>query len=304
MVRYSIGKVKNRVGRALFEWRCEGIRSLPPIQLRPGPVTLISLVSGRDVTLYLFALRSFYRFLPGAGVVVVDDGSLSDSGRATIAASVPGVEFVGLSSIETGACPRGACWERLCEVLDRCRLGYVIQMDSDTVCLREPLEVLQAIKENRPCLRGTGNGRSIGPVSEASALAKLMASGHVQPAAERLLETLDGAASLRYVRACAAFAGFAQGGASRADAGRFSAAMAEKLGTRWTEWGTEQVTSNFLLANMPGAAVLPFPKYASVEPGLALDDCAVIHFLGTWRWNAGRYRRFAAKLLDEWRREA
>ncbi len=296
--------VKGRIGRALFEWRCEGVKGLPPIQLRPGPVTLLSLVSGRDVTLYLFALRSFYRYLPGASVVVVDDGTLGDSGRATIAASAPGVEFAAISSIQTGLCPRGACWERLCEVLDRCRDNYVVQLDSDTICLHEPTEVLQAIKEDRPFLLGTSDGQEISSVARASARARLMASGHVQPAAERLLETLEDSASLCYVRGCAAFAGFAKGAASRADAERFSAAMAERLGRRWTEWGTEQVTSNFLLANVQGTIVLPFPKYASAEPGLPLDDCSMIHFLGTWRWNAGHYRRFAGRLLDEWRRES
>ena len=296
--------VKERIGRALFESRCKAVGSLPPIKLRPGPVTLLSLVSGRDVTLYLFALRSFYRYLSGAGVVVIDDGTLGDSGRATIAASAPGVEFVDISSIRTGACPTGACWERLCEVLDRCRLSYVIQMDSDTVCLREPTEVLLAIQENRPFLLGTGNGREIVPVTEASACANLMASGHVQPAAERLLETMDGSSSMRYVRACAAFAGFAKGAASRVEAERFSVAMTERLGRRWTAWGTEQVTSNFLLANAQATTVLPFPKYASAEPGLPLDDCSLIHFLGTWRWNAGHYRRFAGRLLDEWRSES
>jgi hypothetical protein len=79
--------------------------------------------------------------------------------------------------------------------------------------------------------------------------------------------------------------------------------MTEKLGRRWEEWGTEQVTSNYLLANAEGSFVLPFPGYTSAEPGLDLDGCKMVHFLGAWRWNGGHYRRFAARLLDEWRRK-
>jgi hypothetical protein len=292
-----------RLRKAHFNLRCSGVRALPAVELKPGPVTVLSLVSGRDITMYLVAIRSFCRYLTAGNVVVVDDGTLGVAGRKTIEAAVRGVEFVDMGAIRTGECPRGACWERLCEVLDRCRVGYVIQLDSDMICLREPVEALEAVRANRPFLLGTSNGKKIHSLAEASALARGMQSNHVQPTVERLLETLEDAGSKGYVRACAAFAGFARGAARREDAERFSAAMKEKLGKRWEEWGTEQVTSNYLLANAEGSIVLPFPEYTSAEPGLDLDGCKMIHFLGAWRWKGGHYRRFAAGLLDEWRRQ-
>ncbi|MBA3975849.1 MAG: hypothetical protein C0504_16715 [Candidatus Solibacter sp.] len=301
MGTYIIRAARERASKALFNWRCAGVRDLPPVKLNHGPVTVLSQVSGHDVTMYLVAVRSFCRYLTGGRVVVVDDGTLGVEGRKTIERSVSGVEFVDLDTIGTGECPRGACWERLCEVLDRCRDGYVIQLDSDMICLREPVEALEAVKQNRPFLLGTSNGTRIHSLAEASALARGIESNHVQPAVERQLETLEEAATRRYVRACAAFAGFARGAARRQDAERFSAAMTEKLGKRWQEWGTEQVTSNYLLANAEGSLVLPYPEYTSAEPGLKLDGCKMIHFLGAWRWSGGHYRRLAAGLLEEWR---
>lgn len=297
LLSYYCHALKDRVSRASFELRCSGVRTLPPIQVKPGPLTLLSQVSARDLTLYLIALRSFYPYLPGGEVIVVDDGTLGQAGRDIISRAAPGVEFLSVSSIDTQPCPKGATWERLFEVLRRCRDQYVIQLDSDMICLAPPLEVLEAVAANRPFLLGSPEGQRIIPVAEASAFAKRSKSNHIQPTSERLFDTLENASSLSYVRACSAFAGFPKGFDGLQTAIKFSSEMSARLGARWNEWGSEQVTSNFLLANAPSSVVLPFPKYASAEPGLPLDGCSMIHFMGSWRWNRGNYRRFATRLL-------
>ena len=53
--------------------------------------------------------------------------------------------------------------------------------------------------------------------------------------------------------------------------------MTAELGSRWTEWGTEQVTSNYVVANSPEAMVLPYPKYACFD--LNMDPAESVFLL-------------------------
>ncbi len=56
------------------------------------------------------------------------------------------------------------------------------------------------------------------------------------------------------------------------------------------EWGSEQVMSNIVVANVPSAVVLPHPKYADchkMEPGVT----QFIHFIGSCRFDGGNYAR-------------
>jgi hypothetical protein len=57
--------------------------------------------------------------------------------------------------------------------------------------------------------------------------------------------------------------------------------MRQRLGPRWSEWGTEQVASNYLVANATGTRLLPMPKYSA--PGSSLADHAFLHFIGPTR---------------------
>src|SRR6185312_15461801 len=75
-----------------------------------------------------------------------------------------------------------------------------------------------------------------------------------------------------------------------------AARMEELLGPRWREWGTEQVSSNFLVARDPYGILLPYRRYRNFG-GEALTDAAVfVHFFGTFRYDEGTYRRMAREL--------
>ena len=65
---------------------------------------------------------------------------------------------------------------------------------------------------------------------------------------------------------------------------------------RWSEWGTEQVTSNFVIANEPGAVALPARRYMNYWLQQPAPDTCFIHFLGT--------NRFAGSLYLDTSREA
>jgi hypothetical protein len=103
----------------------------------------------------------------------------------------------------------------------------------------------------------------------------------------------------RYVRGSAGFAGFARGGASRQDAEAFSAAMEASIGSRWNEWGTEQVASNYLVSNSPNGMALSWPKYACHFPDVEAKAATMMHFVGSWRWDHGTYSRWAKQVIGE-----
>ena len=65
--------------------------------------------------------------------------------------------------------------------------------------------------------------------------------------------------------------------------------MRARLGARWDEWGTEQVASNFAIANTPGAVVLPWPEHACHDPAIDAGRAEFLHFVGTHRFEGGTY---------------
>ena len=122
---------------------------------------------------------------------------------------------------------------------------------------------------------------------------------HVCVAAEAALDRLPNAADKSYVHASSGFGGFARGAFALDELEWFSQQMSDLIGRRmWHErWGSEQIGSNYTLANAPGAAVLPFPKYATFEPHLAPGEPAFLHYIGEYRYNDGVYRNRAAEFI-------
>ena len=129
----------------------------------------------------------------------------------------------------------------------------------------------------------------------ASKLAS-QAAGHVQVVAEAHFNRLRDFESLHYVRGCSGFAGFARRSFTREFVEEISAQMRSALGDRWTEWGSEQVMSNIVVANIPGAVVLPHPKYADchkMKPQLT----EFIHFIGSCRFDGENYARLGMQVI-------
>jgi hypothetical protein len=292
-------QLRRNLAMQWFAIRCGGIRDTEPILCRPGPLLIVSLVSQRDLLLYLLAVKSFYRAIGEGGILVLDDGTLTASGRALLGEHIRGVEFQELARIDTGPLPRGGCWERLAMILDLARDRYIVQLDSDTATTGAIDEVLACYRSNRAFLLATGAGRAIAPAAQCAVFARGLSSDHVQVAAERTFDDLPFRAGLRYVRASAGFAGFPRGGCDAGLLRQFSAAMADRLGKRWEEWGSEQVASNFLLANTTGAEVLPYPKYCCYGPGIRWKESVFLHFIGSHRFENGVYRRAGQRIIGE-----
>lgn len=278
-------------------WRharlAHGILATPPIVPRDDGVVLFSMIGTRVLLPYLVAAKSLHRHLGRGRMVILDDGTLTAADRATLARQCGDPEIIALAAVDTGPCPRGGTWERLLCILDRRAADYVIQFDSDTVTLGALPEVAAAIDAGRSfSLRGDATVELMDGVALAASLPPLPPPMHIQQATERLLGDLDlpGLAQARYFRGCSGFAGFARSDNGRRLAEQFSAAIEARLGAaRWREWGTEQVTSNFVIANEPDPLLLPYHRYLNFwDEGLPADR-RLVHFLGTCRFRGSAY---------------
>jgi hypothetical protein len=244
---------------------------------------------------FLVAAKSLQASLGTGRFVVLDDGTLSARERETIAYHLGGCEFRSRANVHTAPCPSGGCWERLLTILDLRAENYVIQFDSDTVT-RGPLpEVAEAITANRSfTLRGEASAEllSVDAFTRVRLGTDYPGKIHVQDAVEAVVEQvrIPGLSEPRYVRGCAGFAGFApsQGGRGMAEA--FATQMERLIGPeRWREWGTEQVMSNFIVANEFDPLILPYDRYFNFEDDGVPPDSRFLHFYGTWRFSGGAY---------------
>ena len=294
-----------RARRAVHKWffdrATRRIEALPPLETDPDSAfAVLSQIRPGEIGMFLLALRSFARFLTPARVYVVGDG-MEAAHWDRLRRQVPDLEAIPLQQVRTAPCPGGGTWERLLSILDLSRERYMIQLDSDTLTLDHPHEVEAAVRDNVCFTLGTPQGTRAIPVTQAAQWAADHATTqHVQIVTEQVLDRIEGAESLRYVRGCSGFAGFARGQVSRQDAERFSSQIERLIGPgKWAEWGSEQVTSNFLVANAPGAMILPPDRYPFYQPGVPLKGAALIHFIGAFRYTGGYYLRSAVRLLDE-----
>lgn len=284
------------------------VRSTPPIKSDPQGPVFVSLLGGVFTDMYLNATKSLGLWCPPKRVVVIDDGSMTKRDRRLVAHHLPNVSFRMASEIDVGACPRGGCWERLVTCIDESATDFVIQVDSDTVTPRFPEQVAECVAQRRSFTM-SGYVTLVDPAFAVKRLtlaeareardgeATGHASPHIQIVAERTMAGLPELDGRYYVRGCAGFAGFATGDCSRAQLEHFSLAMSKAIGDRWTEWGTEQVASNFLVANALGSEVLAWPEYVGVMPGLDEGLARMIHFTGDDRFSWGVYRRAAARSI-------
>lgn len=269
----------------------------PPVVPANDGLVLFSMIGTRVLLPYLVAIKSLHARLKRGRIVILDDGTLTADDRAILAVQLGDPRILAIADVDTGPCPRGGTWERLLTILDIRANDYVIQLDSDTVTAGDVPEILGAIAANRSfTLRGDPDSRLIG-FSEIAALTDDDAflnnpAAHVQGAIECGLDriALPGIAAPLYVRGCSGFAGFARGGDGRKLAEAFSIEATKLLGTkRWAEWGTEQVTSNMIIANEPDALLLPYDRYLNFWDRGIPADARFLHFIGSCRFNGTAY---------------
>lgn len=281
---------------------CNKITSTPPLKTINSPLRIVTMLQHQDLKMYLLASKSLYQFIQQGTFILINDGSLTRGDLELLDEHLDEPEIISIGEITTGRLPRGGCWERLIKILELASEYYVIQLDADTLTLAQIPEVLGAYRENTAFTLGTKMGQSIISFSEASELVADVDSTHVQVVAEKQFRTLAPQECGHYVRGGAAFAGFPRGMHARDSLEWFSSELESRIGKQWREWGSEQVASNFIVANARNSTVLPYPKYASYEPTNSYEGSAFLHFLGSHRFTKGTYLRYSkrsiAGLLD------
>lgn len=291
-----------RLNMMRFGFAVKKIQQTPVLKAQLGGPVLLSMVHHRDVLSYLLAGKSFARFIAPAKVVIVADPSITVSDRELLKRHIPEVCFRNAAEFHCPELPKGGTWERLTAIAEYAQEHFVLQLDADTVATNAMPEVEQAIKENHAFLLGTEDIQHIQPGAEVATWAKgrLAGNDHVQLVAESVLDRLSDQSRWKYVRACSGFAGFPRAAFNKEQLVQISQEMGALLGARWAEWGTEQFSSNLVLASMEGAKLLPHPKYCA--PHRANGDTAFRHFIGYVRHTTPLYADLARQVAAELRR--
>ena len=292
--------MKDRMRRARFANACKGVLRTDPVAVDDAsPLVVLSQLQHKDVLMFLLALKSFAHQVTPREVYVLDDGSLSANDRAILNDHIPRLTLLNLHEHRSPSCPSGGTWERLLAISAIVRDHYVVQLDSDTLTVGPIDEVRQCVTRQGAFAIGTWDNQRIETMRERCDTAKrrvTQGDDHVQVVAEAHFDKLSRFESLRYVRGCSGFAGFARHSFTRELVEGISVEMSAAIGNRWSEWGSEQVMSNIVIANIPGAIVLPHPKYADchkMQSGLT----EFIHFIGSCRFDNGRYGRLGAQVI-------
>lgn len=299
-------RARRALGRAWFNFNCRALLRTAPVSTDDNELTIVSMLCHGEVIMYLLAVKSFCRQLGRQPrVVILNDGSLTKDDLDTLRAHVPDARIVAIPEVPPDRCPKRNCWERLLLISDLVKDSYVVQIDSDTLSLHDMEEVKASIAANRSfTLMGDRSHPEIESMLGACARSKENPSQMVQAVCERSFDQLPESATLRYVRGNAGFTGFAKGSIDREKIVWFSDMMRRIAKEKWDEWGSEQVTSNLLIANVDGAYPLEFPKYLSywAHPDVRYEDASFIHFIGPHRFSNGFYLKSAkgviAKLMD------
>ncbi len=299
-------KLRQTLNRTWFNHWCRDVLKTPPIEPSKDGVVILSMISHLDLMMYLAAIKTFYRYFKRGEIVILNDGTLTENDRRLLQYHVNPSRVVHINEVKTNSCPKGACWERLLLISDYVDDNYVIQLDADSLILKDMPEVSKNLEENRSFALGSGfrvNGKPLGlnihPMKEFCLTMQSLNSEYVEIVAEKSFCRLSDYQNLKYAKSSACFAGFAKGGFSRPAIEAFSGRMEQLIGKRWFEWGTEKVTSNYIISNAPSAGILPYPKYVSyyAEPAIDYNQSAYLHFTGTHRFKNGFYINMARKVI-------
>jgi hypothetical protein len=285
-----------KTGSWSHERAAQGILDTAPVQGADDGVILFSMIGTAVLLPYLVAVKSLHNHLRRGRVMLLNDGTLTAADRALLARHCDNPLILEKPDIDTSPCPRDNCWERLMAILDRRHDAYVIQLDSDTVTTGPVPEVAAAIAANRSFTLAGGHDEAKCGFRSAKEIASIFhadgpTTDHVQSQAEAAMATLPDSDKLRYIRGCAGFAGFAKNDSGRSLVSDFSTAVDERLGNIWRQWGSEQVASNFVIANDPDPVQLPYDRYVNHWSEPLPVDPAFVHFIGTYRFRKGNYSR-------------
>ncbi len=293
--------IKRKLRFLAFDQKVKAILETGPIACNTdGDAVFVTHVCEMYFSAYLLALKSIARYITPKMIYVIDDLSLTERSKRVLRQHAKGVEIIPITEVRNDHCPSGGDWEGFLLIGEMSSSHYCIMLDADTLTLSPLPEVLDAVHNNNSFTLGTWPDQQIVSIHEVRESVAALKSEHVQILSEKKLDKLKNGDQLKYVRGCGGFSGFAKGSVSRSVIDEFSLAMTQIVGkSKWLEWGSQQVASNYFVANTAGAVVLPFPKYASYDPSINPQRSAFVHFIGTHRFKNGVYAETARKAIKE-----
>jgi hypothetical protein len=283
---------------AEFDRQTRRVLDTPPINYKDAPLAIVSMVSNLDPQMYIIAVKALYRRLGRGKIVAIVDADMPESSRDLIRKHLVKVDFVHLEDINPGKCQRGGTWERVFYCVTRSRNEYVIQIDADTFCFGDLSEVTSCVDQNRSFTLAEGLPKQ--PLADWPAIWAQTPGSHIVNTFEQRAMEYPGANELLYVRGSSGFAGFAVGAFDTVRLEQFHVDMLAVHGERWKEWGTEQIASNYVVANSPGGLPLPHPKFSTFVGGEVPDPCSALHFIGTYRFKDRIFSGLCNREFDRW----
>lgn len=300
--------------RILRKFRQEGVKkALNEVLQTPSfasdphaEIIIVSQLHKAAILMALVALKSFVRKLPSARLELLDDGSLDKDDYLLLEQHLPGANVIKIQDVNVRDCPRGGTWERLIRIQELTAEGYVIQVDTDTLTINDIGEVLTCVSKNQAFTIGGPEWPKKAALEEIKVFADNHKSSHIQIESEKQLVNVKSIDLDGYFRGCSAFAGFPKNSNLMQPLNDFSKEMEQFVGSRWTEWGTEQFSSNVMISLCEDAVALPWPKYQNfgfpfygplTKSPAQVKDVSVIHFIGTNRYRKNVYRQLIKKTV-------
>jgi hypothetical protein len=303
-------RLRKRLNTTRFWFSARGIFQTPPTPCDPAAECTIHTMLGRaDFLMYLLAIKSFLRFRPAARVAAHSDGSLSPGDEATLREHVPGIRVISTTEANERAKAKlnsfllewrakDASWRRILDTELWCETPRRMIIDSDILTIREPLQVLDWIAGSgagRPMLFGAPEGPPSGPIPEGKGNRQIQSIfrerlSAIAIATGRPAEFYQGATTgyygCGYELSLWAIEGVIRAGVS--------------AGVPMAEWGGEQCVGVYLLSTSNPVLLDP-RKYANFAPEVIprLNEVAVSHFYGTFRYHGDIYLRLARQAVRE-----
>jgi len=288
LINRIINRIRTDLMKALYRRSVSRILDTAPLTPGKLPFIALSMVHQRDVLSYLVAIKSFAMHTNPARVVIVCDPSIGDSEKVIFKTHIPHAEIRNALDFQDPRIPIGGTWERLSAITQYSPEAYVVQLDADTVTTAAIPEIVAAITNQHGFVIRDDANQGIEPLAQTAARARDWPSVHVQAIAEQVM--VDAGVNGRfYIRGCSGFTGFASDKMLRDEFFDFAVKMHKKIGEVWTTWSSEQVTSNYLVANQNNTLALSPNKYASAKH--ATSEAAFIHFIGSERYKNRAYEK-------------
>jgi hypothetical protein len=303
-------QLRKRLNNFRFRRSTQGIYNTPPTPCDPvAACTIHTMLGQAELLMYLVAIKSFLRFGPAARVAAHSDGSLTGVDENYLRVHVPGIRVVTAKEADERAKnelnpflsewrARDASWRRVIDTELWCETPRRMIIDSDILTFRRPDAVLDWIAGGggtRPLMFGSTDPEPAGPIPEGTG------KRHIQNIfRERLAQ---------FAAEAKGPAEFYQGGTSGyyGCTRELSLSEVERLiraglaaGVPMAEWGGEQCLVVYVLSSSDPIQ-LDNRKYFNFAPETMdwLNQGAVAHFYGTFRFYRGVYHRLAAEVVRE-----